>query len=410
MSLHELPVVYELGGRSRDAAEALAGEMRRELDVRPSSSLADRDAVHAGLADRLKREQPELLELTGLTSPVVCVYKRQESWPRAYREYPCIFMSPETRPRYFMYAPVGYRGEHFVPPDARRLSEIEAQHAGNLLFAGGWLGNAPVVELKKAGVPVPSDYQSPSARELREVFGALSVRQVAYVTAGRSLELVQDYRQCEADWRRSIKRASRAIRFAVREQRQHILAGLPAGEDININISPSYSSRGGDMVALELSIQQQGRVNIMHAGRRVVVPASPAYAVDVRDGRSFVQPRLDTPQGQRLKVILDAIPVTPALSSYPELILQGRAQVYAPHAVEVAGHTVLLYNLARADSAASFCPPDARRLPIAAFNWLRGDEGDRNIGIDPPPAPSRLAAILSGSRRVRLPAGPKPVP
>lgn len=408
--------VYELGGQSLIAAKELLREVRRELKtvkVQSSGLLGEIDkswtALYSGLVVRLGREKPELLQHTGLNSPVTRVYKGLESWPRAYREYPEIFLSPEKQPRFFMYAPIDYKGQHFKPQGARKIEGEEEQRVDNLLFAGGWLGNAPIVGLKKAGVTVPADYKSPSAGELRNAFGAVSFCQKAYIAAGRSLELLSDYRAREAEWQWQVNRTARAIRSAVGKHKHEILAGLPEGERFSVNVPYSYSSGGGDKVSFEVWVQRKGLVDQMSAGRRLPVPASQAYTVDVQDGQSIIQPRRDTPEGRRLAALFDAIPLTPGLADYAELAMPGTARIYAPLVLDLAGRVMLLYNIAPDDRKTAFCPPDARLLPVAAFNWLRSDEADRNTGIGPPPAPPQLDMLLKG-KAPQLSVGGKPAP
>src|SRR6218665_2043869 len=133
-------VVYALAGRALDAALRLDAELRRELESVPvlqSGNMKDIgdswDAMYKGLLARLEHEAPEVLQLTGLKSPATQVFQGPQTLPRAYNEYPQIFTSPEKKPMFFMYSPIGYKGKQFVPADSVPLNEKQITNNNNLL-------------------------------------------------------------------------------------------------------------------------------------------------------------------------------------------------------------------------------------------------------------------------------------
>lgn len=407
-------VVYALAGRALEAAVRLEQELRKELQTAPvmqSGNLKDIgdswDAMYKGLLARLEREAPEVLALTGLKAPAVQVFKGPQTLPRAYAEHPQIFTSPEKKPLYFMYAPVDYKGNHFTPADSVQLNDKQTAKVDNLLFAGGWLGNAPIISVKKQGVATPADYVPPSTSEVRKAFSYMPNDRVCFLAAGRSLEIVNDYRARTKDWERKIKAACREIEAEVAKKKSEILVGLPLGEDVRISATYSYSSGGGDKATLLLSIRREGKDNIWHAGKTVDAPESAAYKLSNREGGEYiVTPRLDTPEGKKISALFDAIPLTPGLRDYPELFADyaiKKDQIgqmlgvngTVPQVVDVGGHTVLLYNAAPKAKKNAFCPPGAKPFPAEAYEWLRSDEGDRNMGITPPPMPPKMADILA---------------
>lgn len=409
-------VVYALAGRSLDAALRLEQELRKELETVPvmqsgnMKAIGDSwDAMYKGLLARLENEAPEVLELTGLKNPSVQVFKGPQTYPRAYVEYPQIFSSPEKEPKYFMYAPADYKGAHFTPPDAMRLNDKEEQRVGNLLFAGGWLGNAPIVSVKKSGVATPADYIAPSESELRKAFSYMPNDRVCFLAAGRSLEIVEDYRARTKEWEQKINDACRAIEFETLKTKPAVLLGLPAGEDVRISATYSYSSGGGDKVTLLLSIRREGKNSMWDAGKTVDAVPSPAYDLSNRDGGEYiVTARTDTPEGRDLAALIDAIPLTPGLRDYPELNANFDVKLdqigrmlgvngTVPQAVETGGRTVLVYSASPDEKTTGFCPPGAKPFPAEAYEWLRFDEGDRNMGITPPPMPKYIADILAAA-------------
>lgn len=422
-------VVYALAGRALDAAIRLEHEVQRELQTTPvlqtgnMKDIGDSwDAMYKGLIERLSHEAPEVLALTGLTSPAVQVFQGTQTLPRAYKEFPQIFTSPEKKPVYFMYAPVDYKGEHFVPADSLALGEKQRARVDDLLFAGGWLGNAPIVSIKKEGTVTPDDYKAPSKSALRKAFAYIPNDRVCFVAAGRSLEIVEDYRARHAAWEESLKAAREAIEAATEKLKPQILAHLPPGEDVNISVSYSYSSGGGDKATLQLSVRRAGKDNIWHAGKTVDVPESPAYKISAREyGDYIIAPRRNTEEGKQIAALIDAIPLTPGLRDYPELYANydiKKDQIgemlgvngAVPHVAEIDGHTILIYNSAPKDKKKPFCPPGAKPFPTEAYEWLNSDRSDRNMGITPPPMPESVARLLRGDETPAKPKAPRRQP
>lgn len=426
-------VVYALAGRALEAALRLDQEVRRELEAVPvlqsgnMKEIGDSwDAMYKGLLARLAEEAPEVLQLTGLTSPATQVFQGPQSLPRAYNEYPQIFTSPEKKPMFFMYSPVDYNGKHFVPADSIPLNDKQRSKIDDLLFAGGWLGNAPIVNIKKEGTATPADYKAPSKSELRKAFTYLPNDRVCFLAAGRSLELVQDYRARTDAWKARIDDARAAIEADVLSKKDSILANLPLGEDVRVSLSYSYSSGGGDKVSLLLSVRRAGNGDIWNAGKTVEPPQTDAFKMRKREGGEYiVTPRRDTPEGKKIAKLIDAIPLTPGLRDYPELFANYDIKKddigqflgingTVPQVVDVEGHTILLYNSAPKDKKKDFCPPGAKPFPTEAYQWLDSDKGDRNMGVKLPPMPDSIASILRGddpkpaATPPRKPRAPKP--
>ncbi|MDE2336741.1 MAG: hypothetical protein KGL10_05460 [Alphaproteobacteria bacterium] len=422
-------LVYKLAGRSLAAARRLEDELRRELETVPVlkegnlKAIGDSwNALYKGLLARLAVEAPEVLELTGLNARAVQVFQGPQTWPRAYAEAPHIFLSPEKNPEYFMYVPVDYKGGHFVPADGILLDEKEERITGDRLFAGGWLGNAPLVTVKKEGVTTPADYAPPSKSALRKAFSYLPNDYVCFIAAGRSLALVADLKARQKEWERRLKHACRAIEAAVELDKPKMLAALPAGEDVRISATYSYYSSGGGRAELLLSVRREGKKDFWSAGKTVPVPPSPAFTLEDRSGGEYiVRARTDTPEGRRLAAVIDAIPDTPGLGDYAAL--RGNFAVkkdsigqalgvngVVPHVVELAGRTILVYTAAPKSGKDGFCPPDAQPFSAFAYEWLRADDGDRNTGVTPPPMPQAVSDALAGKPAATPPRRKKSPP
>lgn len=413
--------LFALEGRALDAAKRLEQELRKELETVPvlqSGNMADIgdswDAMYKGFLARMEKEAPEVLELTGLKAPATQVFKGVQTLPRAYVEYPAIFTSPEKEPRYFMYAPIDYKGEHFTPADSKPVTGKAAAAVDNLLFAGGWLGNAPIVSVKKEGVATPADYVAPTQSELRKTFSYAPNDRVCFLPGGRSLEAVNDYRARTKEWERLIKKACRGIEEETAKQKPAILANLPAGEDVRISCTYSYSSGGGDKAQLLLSIRREGKDSMWNAGKSVDVPESTAYNIKRREGGEYiVTPRKDTEEGKKIAALIDAIPLTPGLRDYPELHANYKIKKdqigqmlgvngTVPQVTDAGGYTVLLYNAAPSSKKKSFCPPGAIPLPAEAYEWLKSNDGDRNMRVTAPPMPKEIADILAATHAAEV--------
>lgn len=421
-------IVYALSGRALAAAKQLRHEVEKELERTPVQKLGNLkdigdswDALYRNLIVRLEKESPEILVLTGLKAPTTQVFQGPQTLPRAYNSFPEIFLSPEREPKYFMYAPVDYRGKHFVPVDSRKLGPKEEDKVGNLLFAGGWLGNAPLVSIKKHGVATPADYAAPSDSELRKAFPHAMNDEVIFLAAGRSLEIVEDYRARTKDWEAKIDAAREEIEKEVTKRKAEVLALLPAGEDVRASVSYSYSMGGGDMAQLQLSVRREGKDNLWNAGKAVTPPSSPAYTLtDLGYGGEYaVTPNRATPEGRKIAALMDAIPLTPGLGDYPELragysVRHDEITRYlgvngeVPQEIEAGGFTVLRYTAAPG-AKKDFCPPGAIPFPTEAYEWLRADDGDKNMGITPPPMPKAVSDILSSVVKV-APKAKTPAP
>ena len=218
--------VFELKGRALRAAKLLEQELKQELSAVPvknSGNIKDIsdswDTMYEGLIKRLDQDAPGILNETGLTSPSIMVYKGVQSLPRAYKEHPAIFTSPEQNPRYFMYSPVDYKGDYFKPLDSKLLSKKEEQRVGDLLFAGGWLGNAPIVSIKKIGVATPEDYSPPTTSELRKSFSHMPNDRVVFLAQGKTLDLVNDYNDRTKKWKKAINATTKAIKAETKKNK-----------------------------------------------------------------------------------------------------------------------------------------------------------------------------------------------
>lgn len=401
-------VVFELKGESLAAALRLEAEIRKELEtVKPRNTGLMRDIqkdwekFYDGLLRRLAAEAPELLQATGLASPAVQVRQGKDSLPRAYREFPAIFSSPEKKPRYFMYAPVDYKGDHFTPRDGVRQNAKQERMLGSLLFADGWLGNAPLVSPKKVGVATPAGY----APAPDDGTGTTHTRRT-FIAGGESLAAIEDYQRRDKEYHAACDRARKAINKIAEQDFPELLKSAPAGEELRAQATYRYGGYLDGRTEMLLSVRMEGKASIWNAGKTVPLSDNEAWTLKNSHGNEYVvEPRRDTQAGRALAAVLDAIPPTPHLSEYPVLLGDFAfkpSQIEAalgvngvvPFVQELGGKKILVYNT-EDDAKSGFTPKGATPLPVAAYNWLDADQGDRNMGIQPPPMPPEIAAILA---------------
>jgi len=406
-------VTFELAGESLAAAKRLNAEIEKELQTVKPLQTGRMDHIqqswndfYDGLIRRLEKEAPEVLEATGLKSPATQVFQGKQTLPRAYLEHPAIFLSPEKEPRYFMYSPVDYSGKFFAPKDATLLTDKKAAVVGELLFAGGWLGNAPLVSRKKTGVATPADYTPDNNDALKKSYNYAADRgQRCFVAGGESLKAVEDYRRREKEWRDSVETVTNFIKALVEQQFPEMEKTIPAGEGLRASCSYRYGGGLEGKTEILLSVRMDGKANIWNGGKTVKLLENPAFIASKDEGGdATITARTDTPEGRNLKMLMDMIPLTPALGEYE--VLHGNFKFkqdkiesmlgingVVPQAVDLGGKTILIYNTA-SKAKSSFCPKGATPLPTEAYQWLQSDKGDINMGVVPPPMPPEVAALF----------------
>lgn len=410
----DINVLFELQGKSLKAAKALTiavdaaaqkekpRQLGNLLDIRN-----DWMRLYATLHETLRAEQPDVLKSTGLLSPATVVYKERNILPRAYTEYPHIFSSPEKNPRFFMYCPIDYQGHHFSPPGGRLIEGNEIAHTGNLLFAGGWLGNAPIFNIDKSGIPTPADYKPPRLGRAQDEFEQVRRQNtsVCFVAAGRSLQIIKDIAGFDKNFSEHCNKLLELIKVSVSKQFPELLKGLPKGETLYINTSIGSGGHHGRGAQFNISVRQSGKVNLMAAGQTVRLQESPYFHATPERGGYVITARTDTPEGAEIAAAFASIPQKTFIQDYLELQanfvpvsdqiskMLGSDQPF-PRSHNLSGLPFLVYG-AKVKDKINFCPPDAIRASTTLYEWLKSDEGDINMGISLPPRPQQITDELA---------------
>ncbi|MFN3827224.1 MAG: hypothetical protein ACK4NR_06320 [Micavibrio sp.] len=423
-------VLYELQGESLKAAKQLliiVGKAVRENKPQDTGLVSDIQKswsqFYQNLFGQLNNDHPQILQATGLLSPATTVKQGHDTLPRAYNDYPQIYVSSETKLRFFMYCPIDYKGNHFVPEGGRLLEGQEEQNIGTLLFAGGWLDNAPLFHQEKYGVAVPADYKKAPRGKVTDEFERVRLQNThaCYIAAGRSLQIIEEIEGFDQRFSQKCNKALAQIKAAVRKQFPDLLKDIPQGEKLYINSSYGYGGHHGRGVEFSISVRKSGKVNIMDAGQPVEIKDSPYFTTTKNYGEYVIAPRTDTKEGRKIAAAIAAIPQKTFIHDYDELRadftpisdqisqMLGTDQPF-PRSHRLEGFPFLVYgSKVRGKNKITFCPPDAIPVSTKLYEWLKADEADTNMGIALPPRPQSVLDELA-KLQARLSALPAPAP
>lgn len=402
-------------------AQALLVVVGEEFADNPpiTGTVDDVSAAYARIEARLVSDNPDILEATGLGSPVVQVVTFAEGLPRAYLEWPDIYVADlgDGREKLYMYSPVAYNGEHFVPEGARELEQPEADQVGQFLFAGGWNTPASVFFKARRGTETPGDFD-PERHSHREEFSQPGRVHKSFLALGRSLELLDDYRFRKAQWEEACQTLNDEIsRIVAVELAEMLVPQLAAGDSYRAQGSWRYGGNLGERTKFLMSARAEGNINFLDAGKSLKIEDNVWFTATPSFGGDYiVEPNTETEEGRELQRLFEAVPPVPSLGDYPELRaayrltegefdhLTGTSNT-VPSLHQIGDRQVLLYE-ADADDETLFCPPDAELIDTALYIWLVKDGEDRRMGILPPPFPPALKAKTENMRA--LAEGPSP--
>lgn len=417
---------YRLEGESHRSATILDSIAReyfnRNLQAPNGRNFADIQKEHeeanAYILSEVKARAPELFEACGFGHESICVRKPHGLFYRSYKQSPDIFAAPTEKAEYYMYVPVDYKGEHFVPKDAVLLNEKEAERAGNLLFAGGWLGNAPILSSPDAGCHKPADFD-PNKHDFWEPDERSRQQEYRYFKAGGlTLELLEDFQHRQAE----VAEDRNAIIDYIKSELNYILReGVENKLDLRRNYSLGFligRNREDGSLEIECNVQQTDG----GFGERIVLKDNDLFDIEpAKEGRRpTIKPHDRTKKAAKLKSMMDAIWDDPHYGDYKDLIYPEEitpvdnidAMVGAsrtPIVKTIANVTYLLYrkNPDRPDPA--FCPPGSEEIDPLGCLWLECDESDKKRGITSPPIEDhRILNAVRAHIKINKPQGKKP--
>jgi hypothetical protein len=399
--------LYKLEGRSLTAAKKLEKLVESAFLAEKMSysgrNLADiqREAVRFSrtLAERLAREEPAIMKAAGLLKPATVIHTEPGAHPRAYEVYPRIHASPRRARDYYMYVPVDYKGGHFAPPGAKAVTKKQEAAVENLLFAGGWLDNAPLLYRPERGIALPRGYAQPKAK-------APETKLKVFIAAGRSLECVKDYAAAAKAHEKAVSGAFDAIDDAFAKLKQENGA---AGENwyLNKSMTNSISRMDEGLPAIKpqyfISVRKGGSGETV-SGHAWLKENKYFRVTGAKHGDDRIEARTDTPEGLALHRKLDAVGIRPSIASYWQLRNPTAPSVKdefaralgvdnaVPKLESKGGVHYLIYRVAPAGK--DHClPPDGIPVSEAEYLWAKADAEDVSRGILPPPPPAPLAHL-----------------
>jgi hypothetical protein len=359
------------------------------------------------LDDALNTLKNEKTHILGMDHTVIAVKNdNPQSFPRAYEHKPVIYGSSyatqsgdgggmKNHLDLYLFAPVGYDGDHFIPDGARLIDDKKEYDAvGSQLFAGGW--SEPSVRFfdrSPVGVDVPNDY---IPFEKSDDSYRHSHAKLCFLVQGETAEIIDDYKDHMKFYDQKTGDVMSRVKSIIENDLRDVLmpkVGGDSGYYVNMLLNEKN---------MQISVRRNGANEFMAAGQ----------PIDLEDNRFFtvarannsneydITPNMKTPEGADLSKLFEAIPARPSLSDYSELLADFPIEEkqfdsllgingHVPTLRDVQGHDVLVYNTDETEGN-GFCPEGCIQLPPSVFFWLEDDRADEQIGISPPPAPKAL--------------------
>ena len=374
--------VYELDGKSLEAAQELWFLVKTEIqDKKPQNSGnfgEIREAWNKFYQDfiqLLKDQHPEILKATGLDSPSLCVNQSAGGMPRCYREFPSIFIAPTKKLMMYMYVPVNYNDIDFVPEDARLLNGVETVEVGNLLFAGGWLNNPALVDVPREGVAVPFDFKKSDEKPLRSSFNN---DYYDYMATGPALAAVKAFQKAKEEY------SGNGTRIFDRTSE---LVGL---------ISDTHDKKSVGMMMSNPDVAAKKNYSGIELTGVQELPENPYFKTRFEDNRCLVVLRLDTPEGREYAKMFENR-TEPELKDFLNVDL-GQAII-----TDHIGQTFISCK-----NQLNPLPNGFKPVSDELMRWIKDDAQDMNIGVTPPPMPTKLKTELARLSVKTAKSGPKP--
>lgn len=405
--------VYKLEGASLLAAQKVFGLTQRYLKQNPVSINGrnmgdinkDYDDAYSLVKQQIERDHPELLKAIGLDQPSTRVVDTYGHFQRAYHVFPSIWIS-EIDHSIYLYSPLDYKGQHFVPKDGVRLSEKEADEAGKKVFMEGWGSPAPVLPQKEDACDMPADF-TPLKHivfkndPLLRAHGAKHHRFFKLDKNGKSAQLLAEYKD---------RRSSRSHDFSkITQHISSIFNEIVASNNV-LNADPNKTYNAGYMMSQD---QQTGKplIEIMIQNSEIDFSANkPVFAAqgdyfDTKkvNGRTVMVPHERTEEARKISKLFNAITSDPSLYDYEELLYPTaitpsddidayiRGDGRAPVIREFGDDTYLEYRINRNDQL-DFSPADSVEVSEAYYLWQRENFEDMNRGYQTPPMPADILA------------------
>lgn len=403
--------VYALQGKSLSAAKTFYTLLERAHNANPvdwqGKNLLE---IHKLSADFYKkftsdvqRSHPQLLKTLGLDHEAVQIQGYTDGHPRAYKDRPACYIGSVKPLKIYMYCPIDYKGEHFIPEGAVLQTEEQAEKIGQFLWAGGWSSPITVFSSNRVGTALPADFD-PAKHIVLETHHLASDDNKPYrffKAGGQSLAALNGLDQAKETYRKKTDQLFKALEnLKPQLLNAGAIKGVSAASEFYFNFSLGADSAGRP--ALQISARREG------TGEPLNIDHNPWFkAYGKAGGDYFVEPDTGNASGLALKAFFDAVPDKPDEHAFPKELMNPETVtpadnldgMFTPLDKPLIRHFPDgIYLAYRVDAGSTFVPPGCTEISQAEFLWKDADENDRNMGITLPPSPFPPAPKAPGHK------------
>ncbi len=398
----KIHAVYELQGETLRSAKRLYNLLHHWGNAHPvdwqGKNLLEitrlQDENFTRFTALIAEKVPQLVQDLGLTHTAVQIKGFTGGLPRAYTERPTCHIAPHDQQKIYIYAPIDYKGQHFIPTDARLLDETEEQRVGQSLWAGGWSDPITLVPAKRSGTALPADFDPAQHQTLTpHHLGDNPAKPYRFFKAGgETLAILNGQGQDKDEYSKKTDQLFRAVTGLKNKLvKAGAISGVQSPKDVYFNFALHTEDNGRPK--LEISARRDGTGEPF-----TLIDNAWFISTGKISGGDFVTPNPATPEGQALQKFFDAVPENPDQSGFPKALLSTDPVTPADQYDGMVGPLekplirhypdgIYLAYRTPADGIGTFTPPGATEISKAEFLWLEADEGDKNTGITLPPKP-----------------------
>ncbi|MGZ9097187.1 MAG: hypothetical protein ACXW30_02690 [Micavibrio sp.] len=391
-------VVYELKGKSARAAVIFynlleSAHKANPIDWQGKNMLEIRklaDEFYTKFLEKIQPSNQKVYATLGLDQQQIQIQGYKDGQPRAYADRPACYLGSETPRKFYMFCPVDYKNQHFVPEGAIRLTEAQAEKIGQQLWAGGWSDPVTVIPSKRVGTALPADFD-PAKHIVLDSHHLADDANKPYrffKAGGQTLATLNALDQAKTTYSAKTSQLFKALdSLKTKLFDAGAIKGVATAKDFYFNFSLGTDSAGRP--ALQISARREGTgqpLNIEHN--------SWFKAHGKAGGDYFVEPDAGTAEGLALKAFFDAIPNNPDQQAFPPELLNPETVtpvdkldgMFGPLSKPLIRHFPDgVYLAYRVNNNSTFVPPGCTEITQAEFLWKEADENDRNMGTTPPP-------------------------
>jgi hypothetical protein len=392
--------LYKLEGKSREAAMRIGYILHSAINKNPISTqdyqefLNIKKSFNQMALGVMKEKTPDLLTQAGLDKASIQVFKYQDGYPRAYTNFPQIYVNPNTPGDIYMQCPVDYKGNHFVPEDGIKIEGDEKKHISEQLFAGGWTKNAPLLEREENGIALPEDFDENNSITIDNGDGFESATVKIYKANNRSLHVIQDFLSRQESFGENVKKLFDFVRSqATSGEIEHNSQTIDAST-LHADMGIAYDNEENPHVFLALI-----NPSAQDPTQGLIIPKdTDTYLVQEQyDHRYRIIPNEETELGKEFKSFLNTVSKRPDLSDYwqlhnptaPKVLDENGQEIDAkvPQLDMIDGEHYLIYTVDPSQEKDASAPPDGIPVSKADYLWIKQDSVDKQLGIQTPPPP-----------------------